>query len=826
MKRIIVFFISTWMLSTSGVFSQTIEVDCHSRPLNELLIEWREAYQLQFSFNDEQLSHYKITIKQSFNSIDEALSVILKGLPLDYQKSREVYIIYPVKPTKPLKSYTLVGKIIEAKTGEPLPFSHIRANDQQTVTDIKGMFSFNFQEDSVYEVTASHLGCYMLDTVLVAGAQHTIVLQPSVFGIKEVVITNNIVEKSTQIGEASGLTSLNHHIANYLPGNGDNSVFNLLRLQPGILAAGEQPNDLIIWGSPEGTSRVKFDGFTIWGLKNFNDNISAVNPYVAKSIEIQKGGYGASNDDVVGGIVNIAGKNGNLNKPGVNLFINNQTLNGMVEVPLFRKSSLMLAFRQTYYNMFDKDDVSYNSNNNSNSPVEAIPDYEFRDFNIKYSLQGDNGDLLYMSMLYADDDFLVNASQERDRGSWEQQTREDNHQLGATLFYGKTLANGLSSNLKVSYSALYSHYSQLREVSNRRNTYKVVRSDEQAQNDVGELSAQWENKFQIGERNSLTIGLDFVHNDLVLYEDTFDTRYIDLTERANRLSVYAQDELKLASRLYMTAGLRMNHSFFLNKVYFDPRLSLSFRASGNIKLNASWGRYHQFLVKSSVEDASGNYRYSWSIADNDEVPVISSTHYVLGGAYTPENFLFSIDTYYKTNDGLTRFIRYRQESYIFVGDSRSYGIDFYAKKDFKGHSVWASYSLSKTEDHFPFYQKDEYRRAFQDQQHEVKLAGLLNLGRFHLSASYVYGSGFPLYNSYVDQSYTEADYNRLDASLVYRLASTKFDGEIGLSVLNLTDADNIKYNQFNRVPFDQLNTVYINPEAVAFTPLLYLKLHF
>ena len=70
-------------------------------------------------------------------------------------------------------------------------------------------------------------------------------------------------------------------------------MFNLLRLQPGILAAGEQSNDLIIRGSYEGQSQVLFDGFTLFGMKNFNDNISAVNPFMAKDIRLMKGGFPA-----------------------------------------------------------------------------------------------------------------------------------------------------------------------------------------------------------------------------------------------------------------------------------------------------------------------------------------------------------------------------------------------------------------------------------------------------------------------------------------------------------------------------------------------------
>ncbi|WP_289047970.1 TonB-dependent receptor domain-containing protein [Carboxylicivirga marina] len=839
MKQVITIFICIWSLSISVVKAQSIEVDYLSKPLNEILVEWREQYNLQFSFNDALLANYKISIKQSFKSTDEALKTILKGLPLDFEKNDEVYIIFPLKKEKKPKHYTLVGKIIEKGSGEPLPFSHIMANGQQSVTDIKGVFSFNFSDDSVYQIKASHLGCYILDTTLVAGNGHTLVLNPSAVGIKEVVVTNNIVEKATQIGEESGLTSLNHHIANYLPGNGDNSVFNLLRLQPGILAAGEQPNDLIIWGGPEGTSRVTFDGFTIWGLKNFNDNISAVNPYMAKNIEVHKGGYGASNDDVVGGIVRITGKNGSTIKPGVNLFLNNQTLNGMVELPMNKKSSLMLAFRQTYYNLFGSEDIEYPNNMMIGSDnITETPAYDFRDFNVKYSLQGDNGDLFYMSMLYGADNFELDVDRQFKRENKQGQEvdtnvnheqEEDNKQIGSTVFYGKTWSNGHSSSLKASYSALKSNYSLRREDSSARRNVNLVKRDDNAQNDVSEVSVNWENNLLAGEKQTITVGLEWINNDLVLTEDSFGIEYINLSERANRLALYVQDRFRINQRLSLTAGLRYNHSFFVNKVYFDPRLSLSFRASGNIKLNASWGRYHQFVVKSSIDDEDGNYLYTWTLADNDEVPVLSSTHYVLGGAYTRQKFLFSIDTYFKENDGLTRFIRYRQNDFIFYGDSRSYGVDLYVKQDFKGHSIWASYSLGKTEEHFSYFEEDGYRRSSQDQRHEVKVAGLFNIGSFHLSASYIYGSGFPFFKSfqdYVNQRYTEPNYNRLDASLVYRLSSQKFSGEVGISVLNVTDVYNIKYNQFSRIPKDQTNSVFINSEAVPFTPLLYLKLSF
>ena len=79
-----------------------------------------------------------------------------------------------------------------------------------------------------------------------------------------------------------------------------------------------------------------FDGFTIFGLKNFNDNISSFNPLMVKDIEVHKGGFDAAYGERVGGIVNITGKNGNFNKPS----FSRNALNGSINS---KGSSLLSA---------------------------------------------------------------------------------------------------------------------------------------------------------------------------------------------------------------------------------------------------------------------------------------------------------------------------------------------------------------------------------------------------------------------------------------------------------------------------------------------------
>jgi outer membrane receptor protein involved in Fe transport len=162
-------------------------------------------------------------------------------------------------------------------------------------------------------------------------------------------------------------------VATFRPGFGDNSIFNLLRLQPGILAAGEQTNDLIILGGYEGHSMVVFDGFTIYSLKNFNDNISSFNPLMAKDIEVFKGGYDARYGERVSGIVNITGKNGNTVRPAFSININNMTMNGQVEIPIAKRGSLIIALRHTYYELYNPSDVnSMLRRNNDNSDENDV----------------------------------------------------------------------------------------------------------------------------------------------------------------------------------------------------------------------------------------------------------------------------------------------------------------------------------------------------------------------------------------------------------------------------------------------------------------------
>ncbi len=344
MKNFILFVLFTLFFQGIGKTQpQKIELDISGKPLNEVFFELRDKYGFQFSFNDKLLSAYNISVDREFGSKEEAVAFLLDDLPLGFEKNGDVFVVFSTrkKSGQDKKPVHISGQVVEAGTFEPLPFSYILINNRQIQSDQYGNFSFLASADTTFKLQISHLGFYVYDTLFTSSLKHKFLLNPAVKELGEIKVEGFTVERSTLIGEAAGKMKINHTIAPYLPGFGDNSIYNVLRLMPGVLASGEQSSDLLVWGSYEGQTKLEFDGFTLFGLKNYNDNIGVVNPLLIQNIVVSKGGYNATYDDRVGGIIEITGIKGNLGKPALTVNLNNSTINSLVEIPIGKKSTLL-----------------------------------------------------------------------------------------------------------------------------------------------------------------------------------------------------------------------------------------------------------------------------------------------------------------------------------------------------------------------------------------------------------------------------------------------------------------------------------------------------
>jgi len=780
------------------------------------------------SFNDELLSGYRLTLDKQFKSPSEALDFLLHDLPLEYEISNGVYIIYPKPEQVKPRNYLLSGRIFDRTDLETLPFSSIIINENGLISDGRGTFSYTSATDSIFNIKISYLGYYLLDTIVPAGTNYNFKLMPSVIALEPIIIEGSSIVRTMKTGTTPGISNLNHKIAYYLPGNGDNSIFNLLRLQPGIMAAGEQSTDLVIWGSYEGQSQYIFDGFTLYGMKNFNENISAVNPFMAKDVKVLKGGYSAEYGERVGGIIDITGIDGNRLSPSVQLCVNNMTINGLFSVPFNKKSTIIAAYRQTYFNLYDALELPARTTGTDKKSGEetyyAYPDYRFRDFNLKYSGSGEKSH--YYFSLYGGRDYFDYAFYQKIHPNIiSLYFNEKNYQLGAAAFYGLTWKDRISSNLTVSYSHLQTDRDQDKTVEKTVGNQSIYSFIEQYESALNEVNSRIDNKISFSEMHYADGGLGSIfysrfqegkYQEAVLKEDT----------SLHLPYIYLQDNITLFKKLTLKSGFRADFHTKSKKLYFQPRLSAMYRINDNFRLNSAFGIYNQFVSKNMIIDESGNFNFLWSICDGSRVPVLNSNSLTLGFSFIKNDYLLSLEGYLRHTGGISRTIESKKDIYTYEGDGKTKGLDLFMKKEFKNQTLWICYTLSKTEEYFPYFPTEDYLPAMHDQRHEIKMAGLAKFKSFHFSANFVYGSGFPDPDQLPDLVEYMRPYKRLDAAAIYNFSTRKIHLNAGISVLNVFNTENIKFSNYTRVPTDETNKVSIHAESVPFTPTLFLHIYY
>lgn len=801
------FIIIVILLTTvTAAFSQELRLVVSDKPLNVVL----NSLNVEISFNDKALSDYKISVSKTFKTPEEAINYLLKDKPFRMEKVGNVFVISPVTSSeKPIveKKYILSGELTDQSTGEPLPYAHIQTDRGVTVTNESGMFTLVQTTNQPVRMQAQHLGFERLDTVLNIGKHH---LSLSVLAITlgEVTVSPSSSSMLMQSGKTSGEMRINHQVARYLPGSADNSVFNLLRMLPGVRASGEPSEDLIVWGSNWGESQLVYDGFTIFGMKSFNDQIGSVNPYLAKDIRLRKGGYDASLGNRIGAIAEITGNEGDFNKPSVKANVSNYTANLFASVPIKKTSALSVAYRQTFYNLYNNANTGNSEDSHTQPTAPEIyiePKYDFRDLNLKYAGKAFDNDRFYVSLYGADDHFKFSVKQQ----SYEVNATEKNRQYGAATGYNRLWNNGSNTKFLFSFSKFSGAIDNVIGITeNQSAPLDVFHID----NTVQEVSANLEHNFNIGERQQVQIGGKW---------QQYTTGFNNTQNRINNPSLYITDNI-LLGKLSLQAGLRADW-IVDNKIYVQPRLSARYAFTDELTATASFGLYNQFLTRVPFLYRQGSYQMIWNLSDTT---FLSSMHTVAGLAYSKNGWLFSVEGFLKKNQNELYYL----DNDVSAFDNTLWGMDVYAKKEWRKQTFFASYSLVNAS------------MPQESTGQEIKLGAITSFKSFHLSATYVYGTGFPYLSTgghghghgqeNEEQEHGDAHqhsdvsnepYSRLDLSLTYKLQLKKCSLQAGASVLNVFNTNNVKYSY--RLS-DQNNVFNVYTKATPLTPIIFFEIIF
>ena len=177
---------------------------------------------------------------------------------------------------------------------------------------------------------------------------------------------------------------------------------------------------------------------------------------------------------------------------------------------------------------------------------------------------------------------------------------------------------------------------------------------------------------------------------------------------------------------------------------------------------------------------------------------------------------------------------------IAVLDGRAQGVEFFMQKKRGALTGWAGYTLSTVNNTFSEFNNGASFPALHDRTHEINLVAKYSRGVYTFAATWVYATGspytapesqyfVPLLNgetqSYIHVSDKNSlrlpDYQRLDLSASRKFESTQWATEIGISIFNAYNHQNVWYRDYN------LDTTPISVTDVlmmGFTPTLFLQM--
>ncbi len=797
------------------------------------------------------------------------------------------------------------GYILDKMSGEALPYTNVTVKGMKigTTSNTEGYFIFVNPPPGIDTLEVFYIG-YSTKIVSLIDKDLS---KPIIIELKQNIEETEIITVKAEeyqiwkaADEVSQITFSPMQIS-ALPNLGEVDIFRSLQLLPGISGVGDGSSSLYVRGGTPDQNLVLLDGMTVYHVDHFFGLFSAFSADAIKDVQVYKGGFPANYGGRLSSVVDLTGKTGDVKKARFGVGINLLSVNGLVELPLFDRGSFILMARRAYTDIVQSgfyinlyDFITDEENSTSNTPAEprgkgagrrgqvqeeTRPAFYFYDINAKLSYNPSRKDALSLSFYNGKDN--LNDEQElgginfRGTGSGNSEdifgTRINSEvtdwgNLGASVRWARQWTDRVSTNLLFAGSQYFSDYNRDKRFestdggSGINDSTSVFRGmgdfASEENNTINDYTARLDNDWYLSESHHISFGawVSQVETD---YSATLNDT-INLFSRignAFQSSFYLQDKWRLANFFNLTLGLRTTYYDPTYKVYYEPRASITFDLTNRLKLKGAWGQYHQYIHRIINEDVLSGSRDFWLVADQNFEPSFAE-HYIAGISYETNDYHFSIEAYHKDLDNLVEYSRRFQQradygELFFFGSGVSEGIELLAHKKTGALNGWLSYTLSHVDYTFPNLNDGNPFPASHDRPHEFKTVTVYSLGKWDISATWVFATGQP-YTSpesqyYLDllngdqQSYIHVgeknstrlpDYSRVDISVSRhfyardRRDNIKKDSwhvEAGLSVYNLFNHDNVWYRTYD---LDLAPIVITDVKMLGFTPTIYLKWQF
>lgn len=719
---------------------------------------------------------------------------------------RAAFILILMITASPLlaqQKFTWKGYVKDSLTGETLINASVLVNNQNrgVATNQYGYFSITLPAGS-HQLIFSFVGYRPkeVDADFSKDISQDILLVPAAAAMQDVVVTtaaqkrlNNV--KSAQMGQID--LSINT-VKSLPPFLGETDILKTLQLLPGVRNAGEGNSGFYVRGGGPDQNLILLDEAVVYNTGHLFGFFSVFNSDAVKNLSLIKGGMPAQYGGRLSSVIDIAMKDGNINKTQVDAGIGLIASRFSIQGPLIKnKASYIISARRTYIDVLMKPFIKKSSSFYGSG-------YYFYDLNAKVNYKISNNDHLYLSGYFGRDKFKFNNT----RRSFSTTIPWGN--ATTTLRWNHSFSKKLFSNV----SLIYNDYKF--DFLGRQDDFKIGLSS-----GIKDWSAKADVDYFASTSHKIKFGGQYIYHtfypsvasgsqDSIVFAPANTQRKF-----AGEYGLYIQDDWDISKHLKVNYGVRFsafqqlgpytafttdaNGNKLDSTVYkggqnvkaysgLEPRVTLRYGFDNNSSIKASVTRNLQYIHL--VSNAGTTLPTDIWVPSTYRVQPQDGILYAAGYFRNFKGNMFetSLEVYYKTmqhqieyKEGYTPGLADPEESFVF-GKGWSYGSELFINKVKGRLTGWVGYTLSWTWRRFPDLNDGHKYPNKYDRRHDLSIVGIYELSpKWKLSSTFVFGTGnatsLPERFYFVDGTLTQEfssinayrmkPYHRLDLAATY-----------------------------------------------------------
>jgi hypothetical protein len=541
-----------------------------------------------------------------------------------------------------------------------------------TVSDSIGRYEIRNIPAGNYQIRFSSVGYEsVFENVVIESGKRTLLNVE----MKVTAIEFSAVEITAK-GQVQGDTrtsfiDLNPRSAKILPGAAED-VMRTLQALPGVLAPNDYSSQLIIRGSGPDQNLIIMDDIEVFNPYRLYGVISMFNPDAVSDINLISGGFPARYGDRLSAVLDVTNKEGFAKKNlsgslNASIIDANLVLEG--KNPFSVPGSWIVNSRRTYYDLIIEPFVK-----NAGLVEEDVTFPNFYDVQGKFVFGPFNGHKFLINGIHSRDGVNVVSGRERSRpdsiGVYNV-TRNDIAGFAWHFVPSKNLLNKLTLSYYKN-GGVAEFDSRVLDPSLDRERFRDVLADTissyllnvnfntdflfEKYSIDDKFTYFWnDNTFEAGA------GADFMTSEIILNFDIdpqlkaffltnpqFTAIFNDIRDikKYTRYRIYTENKFSFNKKFFFHPGIRMDYYDVLGKLYFSPRISLSYALDDLTTIRGVWGMYYQspgyekLLDQSSLIDLNQEYT---SLLDAE-----NALHYILGiERWITSEWNLRLEGYYK-----------------------------------------------------------------------------------------------------------------------------------------------------------------------------------